>query len=73
MKINQTYDLARRWERLTGTDFRRFVDILPNGDVLPNVQALEDWLQPDDGESVEGVLLAQYGADTVWIMTLLFL
>lgn len=72
MKVNQTYQLAKKWQKVTKTDLRHFVDIMLDGEVVPNTSALEDWLQPEYNESISEALERKYGKTAVEIITKLF-
>ena len=60
--------MADKWKRLTGTDFRQFVEIMPWGAVIPDVEALEQWLKPREGESIQDALTSRYGQAATDIM-----
>lgn len=69
MKAYQAIDIADRWERLTGVPLRPFVEILPpDASVVPDVGALEAWLQPAEGESVRECLGRRHGNGAVEII-----
>ena len=73
MKVHETHPLAGKWKRLTGTSLRQFIDIMPwNGTVLPNTDALDEWLNPAEGESIRDALERQYGPEALEIMNKLF-
>ena len=63
MKLHETLDLSRQWMMATGLSLCRF--ILPlwlvNGDCLPDMDKLEQWLKPAENESVSQALTRQYG------------
>ena len=68
MKVHETTKMADKWKRLTGTDFRQFVEIMPWNAVLPDVEALEQWLKPREGESIQDALTSRYGQAATDIM-----
>lgn len=73
MKVFQTIEIADRWTRLTGVPFRPFVDIFPtDASVIPNVEALEAWLQPAEGESICECLERKHGRGAAEIISKLF-
>ena len=72
MKAYETYYLANQWKQITGISLRGFVEIMPNGDVVPDTEMLELWLKPDDDESIEDRLRDKYGQKAVDIIEKLF-
>ena len=72
MKAYETHQLAHQWERATGTSLRKFIDIMPDATVIPNTDALDEWLSPEDGESIRDVLQQRYGDCAVEVLMKLF-
>lgn len=63
MKLHETRELARQWETATHTSLYRFISgvWIVAGDAIPDMDKLERWLKPAEGESVRRALVRQYG------------
>ena len=64
MKLYKTEKLGLKWFDVTGHDLRSFVDFIPFEhyvEVLPNMMKLEQWLKPDENESIKDALKRKYG------------